>query len=221
MNEPRVATDQEIKQLLKLANVPSSDKRAMSWLETALNAARASDRAVKRPLPADHNDRLADVANKARALAKQLQRLGRYPHSWHAFWRSFKALPARPFHRRAVGDDEVKHALREAAHRSPVEADEILSTLKNLECAARAAKDPRKGRPRVVKKQQVVDLAFAFFVRCSPLTPSGTPTGPFARFARAFYAAAIGSDSDVNLDRQLRAAIKRLPVEQERAKHMS
>src|SRR5262249_6440817 len=116
MSEPRVAT--EIKQLLELAHVPSSDKRARSWLETALDAARVSERAVQRPLPADHNDRLADVAKKAKALAKQLQRLRRHPHSWHAFWRSFEALPARPFHRRAVGEDELKRALCEAAHRA-------------------------------------------------------------------------------------------------------
>jgi hypothetical protein len=122
-----------------------------------------------------------------------------------------------------VGEDEVKRALREAAHRGRVEPDEILSTIKNLECAALAAKDPRTGRPRVVKKQQVVDQAFAFFVRFSPLAPSGTPTGPFARFARAFYAAAVkdDADDDGSLDRQIRVAMKLFPVEQERAMHMS
>jgi hypothetical protein len=62
----------------------------------------------------------------------------------------------------------------------------------------------------------VVDLAFGFFQRFSPRTPSGTPTGAFANFARAFYSAATASDPERRgLERQIRQAarsfIKRQP----------
>jgi hypothetical protein len=223
MCEPPVATEEEFKHLLQLAGAPASDERAMSWLRDALVAAQAFNRAAKqRPLSADHNDLLADVAKKARELAKQLQRLRRQPNSWHAFWRSVEPQTASSFTRRAVAEDDVKRAFREPVDRARVGADEVLSILKNVERAAQTARDRRKGRPRVVGKQHVVDLAFAFFVRYSPLEPSGTPTGTFARFARAFYAAAIklDPDDDDGLDRQIRTA-SASPVERERATQMS
>jgi hypothetical protein len=96
--------------------------------------------------------------------------------------------------------------------------------LKEIERAAQTAKDERKGRPREIGKQRVVDLAFAFFVRHSPRKPSGTPTGPFATFAREFYSVTMKlrpDDDDADLDRQIREAIKQLPIEQERTGHMS
>lgn len=77
------------------------------------------------------------------------------------------------------------------------------------------ARDRRRGRRRKTRKQQVVDLAFAFFVRFSPYQVSGTPTGRFAKFARSFYSAAIGVDPDEHrgLDRQIRQAQTRLAIE--------
>ena len=85
------------------------------------------------------------------------------------------------------------------------------------------AKDRRRGRRRETRKQQVVDLAFGFFVRFSPYQVSGTSTGPFAKFARSFYSAAIGVDPDEHsgLDRQIRQAQTRLAIELARTRRKS
>ena len=196
-------TEHEIKDLLRLAGTSPSDKKAaVAWLRDALATAEFSNRVAKqRPLPADHNDLLADIEKKAKELDKRLQRLRNRPYSWRAFWRSSVFGPVR---------------LNRVVHR------EVLSTLKNIVRAAQIEKDPGQGRPRMVGKQQVVDRALAFFVRYSPLAPSGTPTGAFATFARAFYLVAtkVDPDRDGGLDRQIRQAIKGLPVQRERARHL-
>jgi hypothetical protein len=108
-------------------------------------------------------------------------------------------------------------------YRDRVEVDEVLSTLETVVRAADTAKDRRQGRRREVGKQHVVDLAFAFFVRFSTHRPSGTSTGAFARFARTFYAAVTGVDPEKHggLDRQIRQALTRLPIERERAQRKS
>jgi hypothetical protein len=86
------------------------------------------------------------------------------------------------------------------------------------------AKDRRQGRRRKTGKQQVVNLAFGFFERFSPRSPSGSPTGAFATFAREFYSAAIGDpERHGGLDRQIRQAatrsvIKRQPTRQKSVK---
>jgi hypothetical protein len=56
-----------------------------------------------------------------------------------------------------------------------------------------------------------VDRACGFFERYSSHTISGTPTGAFAIFARAFYAVAIGDAAGEHdsLERQIRQAAKR------------
>ena len=99
----------------------------------------------------------------------------------------------------------------------------MLSAIEKIIMAARAAKDRRQGRPRETNKQDVVNLAFAFFVRFSPYQVSGTFTGPFGKFARSFYSAAIEADPEEHggLDRQIRQALTRLPVERERARQKS
>jgi len=183
--------DDEIRELLRLAGVPPSDKEATAWLSDAINAGRRNDKAVERPLPADHNSLLIDVEKSAEELIKRLERLRRYPFSQHTFWHS------KPFG--AVLKDRV-------------EVREVFSTIETIVLAADLAKDHRRGRRRESRKQQVVDLAFGFFDRFSPHTPSGTPTGAFAAFAREFYAAAAGSDLEGSggLDRQIRQAALRL-----------
>ena len=76
-------------ELLRLAGVPPSDKKAAAWLSDAIELAQSIDRAVKqRPLPVDHNDLLADIEKSAKELTKRIQRLRRHPFSWYAFWRS-------------------------------------------------------------------------------------------------------------------------------------
>ena len=179
-------TENSIPDLLKLAGVPASDK-AVAWLEEAIVGARSAHRiAKKRPLAADHNALFADIEKSAKELTRGIDRLRRYPSSRVAFWRSKAFGPV-------YGDR--------------VEVHEVLSTLEDIVHAADMAKDQRKGRRRETGKQNVVNLAFGFFVKHSRQRLSGTPTGAFARFARAFYVAATGDNPEEGgLDRQIRQA---------------
>jgi hypothetical protein len=188
---------------LHLAGVSPSDEKATAWLNQAVEGARASYQAAdQRPLPADHNDLLADIEKSAKALTKRIGRLGQHPVSWLIFWRSSAFGP--------VHLDQVEHG-------------EVLSTLENIIAAAAGGRDGRKGRPAKGGEQLVVNLAFAFFVRFSPRRPSGTPTGAFATFARAFHGVVIGAEPEKHggLDRQIRHAATRLPVERQRAQRKS
>jgi hypothetical protein len=186
---------EEVQRLLQLANVPPSDATAASWLAAAIEGARSNYRAAKqRVLAADRNDLLADVEKSANELIKRIQRLKRQPLSQRAFW-----------HSRAFGP----------VYGDRVEIREILSVLDKIVRAADGAKDRRKGRPSEVGKQHVTNLAFGFFVKFSTYRPSGTPTGPFAKFAHGFYAAVtnVSAEKDGGLDRQIRQAMKRSPVQ--------
>jgi hypothetical protein len=170
----------------------------VDWLRAAIEGARGSYHAGKnRPLARDHNDLLADIGKGAKELVERIERLRRQPVTWLAFW-----------HCRVFGP----------VHGDRVEVGEVLATLEKIRSAAAAAKDRRTGRPRELGKQHVVDLAFAFFVRFSSHAPSGTSTGTFAEFARAFYATVTGSNMEEggDLDRQIRQAAKRLPIERSR-----
>ena len=67
-------------------------------------------------------------------------------------------------------------------------------------------------------------MAFSFFVRFSAHTPSGTPTGAFATFAREFYSAVTGVDPEKRgggIERQITQAVTRLPIEHQRAQRKS
>jgi hypothetical protein len=196
-------TENSIKHLLKLAGVSLSERKAIAWLSDALVGARHINRAAKeRPLPADHNELLADIEKYAKQLTKQIERLQIHPAVRRAFWRSSVFGPV--YHDR-------------------FEVPEVLSALEKIVSAARDARDDHKGRRRETGKQHVVDVAFAFFVRFSPYRPSGTPTGAFAKFAREFYFAVTGvyAESHGGLDRQIRQALERLPIERERAQRKS
>jgi hypothetical protein len=193
-----------IPHLLKLAGVSPADRKAATWLSEAIEGARPIDNAaIPRPLAVDHNELLADIEKSAKELTKRIERLRRYPFSRHTFWRS-----------KAFGP----------VYSDRVEVREVLSTLETIVLAAEMAKDRRRGRRRETGKQHVVDLAFGFFERFSPRTPSGTPTGAFASFAREFYSAAIGSDPAQHggLDRQIRQAarssVKRQPTQRKSVK---
>ena len=192
-------TVNSIQHLLQLAGVCASDRQAASWLSAAVEGAQSSYGAAKqRPLAADHNALLADIEKSAKELTKRIERLRRYPASWRAFWRSSVFGPV---------------------HFDRMEVDEVLSALKSIIIAAESAKDRRQGRRGEVGKQHVADLAFAFFVRFSPHAPSGTRTGAFATFARAFYAAVTGATPEEHggLERQIRQAVTRLAIERQRA----
>ena len=159
--------------------------------------------ATQRPLPADHNALLADIEKSAKELTKRIERLRWHPVTRHAFWRSSVFGPV---------------------HNNRVEVPDVLSTLEKVVTAAGTAKDRGKGRRREFGKQRVVEMAFSFFVRFSAHTPSGTPTGAFATFAREFYSAVTGVDPEKRgdgIERQIREAAKRLPIERQRAQRMS
>jgi hypothetical protein len=194
-----------IGELLRLAGVPPSlDKEAAAWLSDAIELAQSIDRAVKqRPLPVDHNDLLADIEKSAKELTKRIERLRWHPVTRHAFWRSSVFGPV---------------------HHNRVEVHDVLSTLEKVVTAAGTAKDRSKGRRREFGKQRVVDMAFSFFVRFSAHTPSGTPTGAFATFAREFYSAVTGVDPEKRgggIERQITQAVTRLPIEHQRAQRKS
>jgi hypothetical protein len=196
-------TEISIQHLLQLAGVSPSDGAAASWLSEAIEGARASYKvAEQRPHSADHNELLADIEKSAKELTKRVERLRRHPFSWRAFWRS-----------RAFGP----------VYGNRIEVDAVLDALQTVVRAADMARDPRQGRRPEVGKQHVVDLALAFFVRFSRHRASGTATGAFARFARAFYAAVIEGEPErySGLDRQIRQAATRLPVEPQRARRKS
>jgi hypothetical protein len=198
-----ISTPSSIGDLLRLAGVSPSNKEAAAWLNDALESARASyQTANRRPQAADHNALLADIEKSARELTKRIERLRRHPASWSAFWRCSVFRPI-----------QLDRA----------EVSEVLSTLAKVMHAADNARDRRKGRQREVGKQHVVDRALGFFVRFSAHRPSGTRTGAFAAFARAFCAAVTEVDRDGHdsLDRQIRQAVKRLPIERQRAQRKS
>jgi hypothetical protein len=189
-------SEDSVSNLLKLAGVSPSERQAAAWLREAITGARPNRRAIRRPHPFDHNVLLADIEKSAKRLITQIERLRRSPFSQHTFWRS-----------KAFGP----------VYYDRVEIREVLSTLETILLAADMAKDRRQGRPRETRKQYLVDSAFAFFVRFSPRKVSGTPTGAFAAFARAFYSAATGHDPDGGIDRQIRQAQKLLAISRQRA----
>jgi len=185
MSAPPIATAEQIKQLLELAGICSSDEEAKSWLEHALVAAQNSNRiAKKRPLWADQKELLSDIEKTARKLTRQLQQLRSHSYSFLVFWSAVEPGTAGGFARRAVLEDETSQLRHRPKPIKRLGDLEILSILSNIEGAAKTAKDPRKGRPRKDGKQYVIDQAFAFFVRQCSFAPSGTPTGRFANFAR-------------------------------------
>lgn len=193
------ASEKSFFNLLKLAGLAKTDQKATAWLREAISGARASFRAAKhRPRSVDHNNLLADIEKHAKKLVKRLEGLRWHEIPWHAFWRSEVFGPARL---------------------DRVEDDQVLVALKRIVCAAQTARERHRGRPLHRGKQHVVDTAFAFFVRYSPHRSSGTATGAFARFARAFYTEVTGFDPEEQggLDRQIRRAATRLAIERQRS----
>jgi hypothetical protein len=194
--------ENRIRELLQLAGVPASDKKAAAWLNAAIAGAKDNYRAAQeRPLSADHNAMLADIEVAARKLTKRLERLRRHPVTWRSFWHSSVFGP--------VLIDRF-------------EVPDVLTALERIIGAAGSAKDPRHGRRREVGNQHVVNLALGFFERFSPHRPSGTATGVFSKFAREFYFTAIGVHAKQHggLDRQIRAAA-RLFIERQAAQRKS
>ena len=182
--------ENRIRELLKLAGVPKSDRKAVAWPNAALDGAMHNYQAAQeRPRALDHNALLAEIESAAKKLTRILERLRKHPAAYRGFWHSSVFGP--------VLNDRF-------------EVKDVLETIDKIICAANEAKDPRKGRGRQTGKQHVVDLALGFFERFSPHKPSGTTTGKFSKFARQFYSAVTGRNPEKDgLDRQIRHAISR------------
>jgi hypothetical protein len=193
--------DGAINELLRLADISTEDAASRRGLESALVAAHSTmdPRRVPRPYPAKHNAPLEKIERASKRLITTLEQLRRHPYAHQSFW-SFAAF-------------------------GPVCANEFeragfMPTLTTVREAARKGQVRKTGRPRNVRKQQVVDLALGFCARCSPKRPSNDDKNFFPAFAERFFELSTGSSVDVRgrgISRQIKAALKRLPVELERA----
>jgi hypothetical protein len=95
-----------------------------------------------------------------------------------------------------------------------------MSTLKNIHQAARNARVRKIGRPAKFRKQHIVDFALAFCARFSTERPSADVNNYFPPFAERFFEYSTGSsinDRGHGIGRQITVALKRLPIEMERA----
>jgi hypothetical protein len=200
--------DETIDELLRLASVSTEDSAARRWLESALAAARgllepgeAATGATRmpQPSPAQHNIPLDKIERASDRLIAALDELRGHPHAHANFWRfaAFGPVYANDFER--VG---------------------VISTLTSVRDAAREARVSRTGRPRNFRKQHIVDFALAFCARFSPKKPSSDVNNFFLRFAERFFELATGSFAEEigrGIGRQIKVALRRLPVETERA----
>jgi hypothetical protein len=201
--------DGTLDELLRLAGVSPEAAAARRWLDDALRAARrtvdpqlaAIDlTSAPRPSPARHNVPLKKIERDAARLIAALEQLRRHPYAHASFWRfeAFGPVYANEFERAGV-----------------------MPTLTNIRAAASKAQIRRTGRPREVHKQHIVEWALAFCARFSPNTPSSDINNFFACFAERFFECATGlsvEEKGCGIDRQIRAAISRLPIEIKRAK---
>ena len=200
--------DATIDELLSLAGVSTEHSAARRWLESALAAARGTleprlvatgATRVPQPSPAKHNAPLDKIERASDRLIAALEQLRRHLYAHASFWR-FEAFGP--------------------VYASEFERADVIATLTNIRDAARKARVSRTGRPRNFRKQQIVDLALAFCARFSPKTPSNDVNNFFPPFAERFFE--LSTESSVGgpghgISRQVRVALKRLPVEMERA----
>jgi hypothetical protein len=204
------AADGTIDELLPLARVSPEAAAARLWLGDALTAvwdtvewqlAATGARHLSNAPPASAP--LKRVERAALRLIAALEQLRLHPNAHTRFWRfaAFGPVYANQFARPGV-----------------------ISTLTNVRDAARNTRVRRTGRPRNFRKQKIVDLALAFCARFSPESPSSDVNNFFPRFARRFFEKATGlsaEDKGCGIDRQIRVAMRRLPIERERAKLLS
>jgi hypothetical protein len=200
--------DATIDELLRLAGVSTENSGARHWLESALAAARdtleprlvaTGATRVPQPSPAKHNAPLDKIERASDRLIAALEQLKRHPYAHVSFWR-FEAFGP--------------------VYASEFERADVTATLTNIRDAARKARVSRTGRPRNYRKQHIVDLALAFCARFSPKKPSSDANNFFPAFAERFFELATGSSVEGEghgISRQVKVALKRLPLEMERA----
>jgi hypothetical protein len=191
--------DGTIDELLRLAGVSTERSAARRWLESALVAARGTPepRLVPPPSAAKHNAPLDEIERAGNRLIAALKQLRSHPRAYASFWRFA-----------AFGPVYVN------------EFERVIPTLTHIRDAAREARVSRTGRPRNYRKQHIVDLALAFCARFSPKKPSSDANNFFPAFAERFFELATGSSVEGKghgIGRQVKVALKRLPLEMERA----
>jgi hypothetical protein len=202
-------SDTTLDELLRLAGVSTEDSAARRWLESALAAARAAVEPqlaaigatrVPQPSPAQHNTPLEKIERTSDQLIAALEQLRYQPYAHASFWRynGFGPVYASEFERAGV-----------------------IPTLTKIRDAARKARVRGTGRPRNFRKQHIVDLALAFCARFSPKPPSSDVNNFFPHFAKRFFEHSTRLSIDnkgQGIDRQIRVALRRLPLEKERTK---
>jgi hypothetical protein len=176
--------DETIDELLRLAGVPTENSEARRWLESALAAAcgplepgvAATGAArVPKPSPAQHNTLLDKIERASDRLIAALEELRRHPHAHGSFWRSNAFGPV---------------------YASEFERAGVIPTLVKIRDAAREARVSTTGRPRNLRKQQIVDLALAFCARFSPNRPSSDVNNFFPPLAKRFFEYSTGLSVD-------------------------
>jgi len=198
--QSRLPDDRTVDELLRLAGVSVADPAARGWMGKALAEAQFTAEGKPRPSPAEHNAPLDGIGRAADRLIAALNELRRHPHAHGNFWRFATFGP--------IGDGKVERA-------------DVMSALKNIREAARKARVSGTGRPANVPKQQIVDLALAFWARFSTVRPSSDVNNLFPPFAERFFEHSTGlsvEDKGHGIGRQIKVALHRLPSEMERAK---
>jgi hypothetical protein len=107
---------------------------------------------------------------------------------------------------------------------SRFERPRVISDLKDIRTAAHRARSRQTGRPPDRRKQHIVNLALAFWVRFSRVKASSDVGNSFISFAERFFEHATKLSVDERghgITRQIRAALKRLPTEMERTTRLN
>jgi hypothetical protein len=179
--------------LLSLAEVPTEQQdEAREWLCLLLQVSQV-DPWIERPIPIVHNEPLEAIESAAKALLVGLQKLHEQPHAFMGFWSDNPRFEAG-FNPPATDLERF-------------ESKFVINTIEKIATSAKAAKDKSRHRPRDRRKQGIVNTAAGFFEKFSLLPLSGTPTSPFAAFARAFYAEVTGVEGE-NIDKLIRRTVK-------------
>jgi hypothetical protein len=182
--------NREINELLDLAGVKTPNPRAEHWIADAVAGAQGIANGNGQSPPAEQNASIDSVKREAGRLISALEKLEQHSHADSRFRSRFKNV-------------------------------EILkSTLAQVRSAADTARIRKIGRPRNLRKQQIVNFALAFCARFSKVYPSSDQGNFFPSFAERFFELSTGSSTEIRgngIDRQIRVALKRLPMEKERA----
>lgn len=158
-------------------------------------------------VPADDDEHLDELAEKARNLLGRLRALRGRPYQHLAFWENA-----------AFGQPKPEHYMRPLDATLPIETTtglergNVVQALRSIIDAAKGAKANRSANRRKMRhKEHVVESAALFWLCYSPHEISGTATGKFYVFAEAFYIAATGATGkERNVERAVKEVAQRV-----------